>query len=131
MLLPEEVEAKATIPALRAMVAKRLLQKYGLTQQRVARLLGVTQAAISNYLRETRGAAYTLESNIVVTVMMDDLAKSLHAGADPITTLIKFHEASTYIKGRRFMCDLHQKLEPGLEVEKCHICDIPADPLVS
>ncbi|MBI4257754.1 MAG: helix-turn-helix domain-containing protein [Thaumarchaeota archaeon] len=127
MLLPEEVEAKATIPALRAMVAKRLLHKYGLTQQRTAKLLGVTQAAISNYMRETRGAAYTLESNVTVAVMMDDLAKSLYEGVDTITTLIKFHDASQYIKGNRFMCDLHQKLEPGLEVEKCHICDAPTN----
>src|SRR3990172_302279 len=122
MLLPEEVEARATIPAL---VAKRLIHYYGLKQHRVAKLLGVTQAAVSNYFRETRGSAYKLEETSTVLTMVDGVARQMLEGADQIAVLSKFHEVASYVKGRRLMCFIHQKLEPGLDVDRCHICDAP------
>ncbi len=124
MLLPEEVEAKATIPALRAMVARRLVNRYGLTQQRVACLLGVTQASVSNYLREVRGSTFKIEETPRIGEMLDDIARQLVEGADKVITIAKFHEACRYIKSKRLMCVIHQKLEPALEIDKCHVCDI-------
>jgi len=41
---------KLTIPAARAAVAKALNKKYEMSQQQIARSLGVAQAAISKYL---------------------------------------------------------------------------------
>ena len=55
MLLPAEIETKTSVPALRALVAKRLIKEYNFSQKDTAKLIGVTQAAISNYLRGTRG----------------------------------------------------------------------------
>ena len=52
---PCELSAKYVIPALRLMIAKKLIEKYGLTQSEVAKLLGVTQPSISHYLNSKRG----------------------------------------------------------------------------
>ena len=41
---------KLTIPAARAAVAKALDKKYAMSQQQIAKSLGVAQAAISKYL---------------------------------------------------------------------------------
>ncbi len=43
------------LPLLRALVAKELVEKYGMTQQEAAKLLNVTQGAVSQYLRGVRG----------------------------------------------------------------------------
>lgn len=52
---PCELSAKYVIPALRLMIAKKLIEKHGLTQSEVAKLLGVTQPSISHYLNSKRG----------------------------------------------------------------------------
>ena len=55
MLLPAEIETKTSIPALRALIAKKLIGVHKMNQKQAANSLGVTQAAISNYMRGTRG----------------------------------------------------------------------------
>ena len=57
MILPEELASKSVIPAIRALVVKRLVEEHNMTQQEAAKLLGVTQPAVSKYLHEKRGAA--------------------------------------------------------------------------
>jgi uncharacterized protein len=48
MLLPSEIESKSLIPAIRAILSKRLIRDYDLKEETVAKLLGITQAAVSN-----------------------------------------------------------------------------------
>src|SRR5208337_4443955 len=60
MILPEELASKSVIPAIRALIVKRLVEDHGMTQQEAAKLLGVTQPAVSKYLHEKRGAAIRL-----------------------------------------------------------------------
>ena len=55
MTLPCEVIARRVLPALRAMIARELVEKHGLAQSEVASLLGVTQASVSHYLSAKRG----------------------------------------------------------------------------
>ena len=52
MLLPAEIESKSLIPALRAILAKDLAKKHNIREDEISRMLGVTQAAVSNYIRE-------------------------------------------------------------------------------
>lgn len=60
MILPEELASKSVIPAIRALIVKRLVVEHGMTQQEAAKLLGVTQPAVSKYLHQKRGAAIRL-----------------------------------------------------------------------
>jgi len=50
-----EVVVQDVLPAVRAIVARQLVEKHKLTQQAAAEKLGVTQAAVSQYSRELRG----------------------------------------------------------------------------
>ena len=68
MLTPCEVAVKCVIPVLRSMTAKVLTRKYGLTQKKTGDLLGITQAAVSQYLRKTRGIALDLEEDEEIDV---------------------------------------------------------------
>jgi len=52
---PCEISARYIIPALRLMIAKKLIEEHNLTQAEVAELLGVTQPSISHYLNSKRG----------------------------------------------------------------------------
>ncbi|HVD36999.1 MAG TPA: helix-turn-helix domain-containing protein, partial [Nitrososphaeraceae archaeon] len=80
MLLPAEIEAKSLIPAIRSILARKLINDYGLKEELVAKVLGVTQAAISNYVRGTRGDVdliSKLGSVDHVIAMIDDIARDL------------------------------------------------------
>lgn len=50
----EEI-VKGYLPTIRSLIAKQLTTQYGLSQIQVAKKLGTTQAAISQYLSSRRG----------------------------------------------------------------------------
>jgi predicted transcriptional regulator len=55
MKTPCEDIIKEIIPTIRALIAKDLCSKYGFTQIEAAKKLGITQAAISQYISLKRG----------------------------------------------------------------------------
>jgi uncharacterized protein len=124
LISPYEIVAKSALPALRAMVAKRLQGDYHLTQQQVAERLGVTQASVSNYARKTRGMMVNLESDNTVAKAADMIAKELSAdNADQRGALRSMTEVLDYIRFNKMMCNLHGDLEPGFPVEGCDACE--------
>ena len=74
MINPYEIVSKSALPALRAMVSRRLRERYDLTQQEIATRLGVTQASISNYARRARGVMINLEMDSTVAKAADRVA---------------------------------------------------------
>jgi predicted transcriptional regulator len=55
ILFPCEIAAKYVLPAIRAALAIVLTEEYGFTSYRVAKLLNLTPAAITNYKKGKRG----------------------------------------------------------------------------
>jgi len=124
MINPYEIVSRSALPALRAMVAKRLLSSYHLTQQQAASRLGVTQASISNYNRKTRGVMINLETDPTVARAADRIARTLSASdPDQRDALRAMTDVCDYIRMSHMMCTLHGELEPGFPVEGCYACD--------
>ena len=124
LISPYEIVAKSALPALRAMVARRLQEDFHLTQQQVARRLGVTQASISNYARKTRGVMVNLESDGTVAKAADKIANELSSEhPDNREALRAMTEVLDYIRFNRLMCSLHGDLEPGFPTEGCYACE--------
>ena len=71
---PCEVALWHILPCIRACLARELV-KMDLTQQRVADILGITQAAVSQYIGEKRGKFRTKDNQAYRLV--EDLAKDL------------------------------------------------------
>lgn len=82
MKYPCEVVVRYFLPAYRSLIAKKMIEDYGLTQVAAAKKLGTTQAAISYYLSSKRGEKYIrqLESNPQIRSTIDEIAKKLAAG---------------------------------------------------
>src|SRR2546428_6952349 len=102
MLLPSEIEDKSLIPAVRAILAKKLIREYSLKEEDVAKVLGITQAAVSNYVRGTRGdieLISKLESVREVIRMIDAIARALSTNkAYTPRTLAKSSALASYIR---------------------------------
>ncbi len=122
MIIPCEVAAKSVIPALRAMVARELMQDYGMKQELIAEKLGVTQAAVSKYRHQVRGEAVELEVAEEVQRMSSDIAATLAGSPDPIQVSQKFCQACTDIRALGLMCETCRKVDPAWDVEHCTIC---------
>jgi hypothetical protein len=78
---PCEQFATEFLPALRAKVAKTLIDVYGFTQSEAAKRIGTTQPAVSQYRSEQRGKSRILGSNPVVSSAVERLARMAAEGA--------------------------------------------------
>ena len=124
MILPEELASKSVIPAIRALIVKRLVEDHGMTQQEAAKLLGVTQPAVSKYLHEKRGAAIRLIDIREIDQATTEIAEMVSTQkAQPIEVMSRIEAACEYVRRNRYMCDLHKKLEPGMDIDSCHVCE--------
>ena len=127
MLLPAEIESKTLIPALRAILAKNLAEKYHIREDEISKLLGVTQAAVSNYIRGTRGDPKLIEKlqqEKQVAEMIDDISESLSSDkAYTPSSLSKFIGLCNYIKSSLLICDIHHNLESNIDDEICKECE--------
>ena len=124
MLLPAEIETKTSVPALRALVAKKLIQDHAFSQKETAELIGVTQAAISNYLRGTRGNLTSLGDDERIKNIVSQITIMMVEKHDLSDIISKFNEACLIIRSSRLLCDIHKKLEPSLDVDNCHVCEM-------
>jgi len=124
MILPEELASKSVIPAIRALIVKRLVEEHDMTQQEAAKLLGVTQPAVSKYLHQKRGAAIRLGGINEIERATGEIAEmvSTHK-AEPAAVMSKIEEVCDYVRRNRYMCDLHKRLEPEFDVNSCHVCE--------
>ena len=127
MLLPAEIESKTLIPALRAIIAKTLAEKHEIREENISKMLGVTQAAISNYIRGTRGDPELIKKLLAekqVSEMLDDICDNLSSDkAYTPSSLSKFIGLCNYIKSSLLICDIHHNLESDIDEAICKECE--------
>ena len=123
MTIPCELAVKSIIPAFRALVAKELIESYQLKQESVADLLGITQAAVSQYTRSVRGRALNLDDIEEIGVIVKELAAALSMSSLTLKEINqRFCEACRIAREARIICDLHKRLDPKFNIEECSAC---------
>ncbi len=127
MLLPAEIESKTLIPALRAILAKKLAVDHKIREDEISKMLGVTQAAISNYIRGTRGDPKLIQKLLAeeqVSKLVEELSDSLASDmAYTPSSLSKFIGLCNYIKSSLLICDIHHNLEADIDEQVCKECE--------
>lgn len=127
MLLPAEIESKTLIPALRAILAKKLADEHKIREDEISKMLGVTQAAISNYIRGTRGDPKLIQKLIAdtqVSEMIKELSDRLASDmAYTPSSLAKFISLCNYIKSSLLICEIHHNLETNIDEAICKECE--------
>jgi len=127
MLLPAEIESKTLIPALRAILSKKLAEDHKIREDEISKMLGVTQAAVSNYIRGTRGDPQLIQK----LLSEEQVAKLINELCDSLTTdmaytpssLAKFIGLCNYIKSSLLICDIHHNLESDIDEKVCKECE--------
>ncbi|MGB9740790.1 MAG: transcriptional regulator [Candidatus Bathyarchaeia archaeon] len=124
MLVPCEIAVKCLLPAMRAIIAKELTTTHNLKQAEAAKLLGVSQPAISLYYRRLRGKAIDLENDADVMKIIKEFADSLVC-SNTMTheeSMKKFCEICKLVRAKGLMCELHKIFDPQIDVRKCGLC---------
>ncbi len=114
-MLPQEIEVWYVLPALRCQMAKSFLEQ-GLSQKQTAKTLGVTEAAVSQYVHSKR--AQNVEFGDGFKAKIKAACRGVSEGK---TTA---YEAVQYLvrdfKESKQLCELHHSLE-GVP-QDCTIC---------
>jgi predicted transcriptional regulator len=117
-----ETVSQFLLPTMRALIAKNLMVKYKLTQQDVASKLGVTQSAISQYMRDLRGFKIkSIEKDENINKEIENFAGRIASGElNTLAALDAFCDICRSIRKKKLICDIHIKVSP--ELENCNVC---------
>ena len=123
MIIPCEIAVKSVIPAMRALMAKELVEKHGLRQDEVAELLGISQSAVSKYTRKVRGHVIEISEVEEVQPLINKMIGLLVSGTcQRREFLIIFCQTCSTIRKTRVMCPFCQKADPTIDIEECGLC---------
>ena len=117
MKTPKEIELWFVIQALRREIARELSETHELSQKDIAKILGVTEAAVSQYRKDKRGKNVALSEDVVAKVK-ESTAKivELHTAVFSET-----QKLSRYIRDSHNICDIHRMMDESVP-EACEEC---------
>ncbi len=119
---PSEIIVEQFIPTARAKLAEEMKAR-GFTQQEIADVLGVTQAAVSRYVRGDVPIAEELSSHRkfqrTITRIADGYEKST---IDDYEVLGEFIELIQDFEDRGPICEIHEAEMPALQGLGCDLC---------
>jgi len=120
-----EVIVTTILPAIRSIITKELLSGYHLTQKQAADLLGLTQPAVSQYYRESRGfKVKILEKQPKIMKMIDNLTKDIAAERiTPKEIQTRFCSICKSVRESKTICHLHEDIYPS--IAPCSECPNP------
>jgi hypothetical protein len=105
------------------LIARELVDSYDLNQMQIAKLLGITQPAVSNYLSLLRGEAEkafdTTEVKEVARTMAKELTEGRLSMSQSIYTLCRL---CIRLRSAGVTCSLHKEAVPELSAEECKVC---------
>jgi len=116
-VMPQEIEVWYLIPALRKEFARIFIKDYGLTQKNAAEILGITGAAISQYLSLKRGNDIKFSKK-----ELSEIKKSADRVIKNPETLIKnLYNLCISLRKSKVICQLHKEHDKSIP-KNCDVC---------
>jgi predicted transcriptional regulator len=123
LILPCEVAVRSVIPAVKALMAKELIEQQGLKQDQVAEILGISQSAVSKYSRKVRGHAIKVDDIEEIQPFINDMLNLLLDRKSQSGELLHlFCRTCVAIRKTSLMCAFCQKSDPTIIIEECRFC---------
>ena len=114
--MPQEIEVWYILPALRREMAKTMIKDYDLSQRDAARILGVTEAAISQYVNEKRAKNVSFDKK-TLSLIKSSVQRIISNEHELLNELYKL---SDFLKKSELVCQIHKKYDHNVP----HSCDI-------
>ena len=116
-IMPQEIEVWYLIPALRKELSRIFIKDYNLAQKKAAELLGISEAAVSQYVKEKRAKdiKFAKSELEIIKKTADKIVK------DKKNSMKYLYEACVTFRGSNTICNLHKKHNKDIPA-KCNIC---------
>jgi uncharacterized protein len=123
LILPCEVGVKTILPAVKAVMARSIVEKHGFNEKQTADLLGLSQSAISRYIGRERGNLLSIENTKEVLELIDQMVVQLIKDPQNKSKVLElFCKTCTTIREKGLMCPICQVGMPQNWAEKCFFC---------
>ena len=123
MLLPCEVGVKTILPAVKAIMARNIVEKHGLKEKETADILGLSQSAVSRYMTRGRGNLIEIENTVEVQLLIDQMVSLLVREPHKKREIMElFCQTCKTIREKGLMCNLCRKEMPKEWAEACVFC---------
>lgn len=114
---------KTVLPAVKAIMARQIVEKHGLNEKQTAELLGLSQSAVSRYVSKERGNLLTIENVTEVLALIDQMVTFLIKEPNNKTEFLKlFCQTCITIREKGLMCPYCQKEMSREWAENCFFC---------
>lgn len=124
MLLPCEVGVKTVLPAIKALMARDIVEKHGMKEKQVAEILGLSQSAISRYKTKDRGNIIILENEPEVQKLISQMTNFLIYEPHKKKEILElFCATCETIRKKGLMCQLCKEKMHKKWAESCTFCN--------
>lgn len=114
--LPQEIEVWYILPALRREFAKVFIKEHKLNQKRVAELLQITEAAVSQYISGKRASQVRFGKDVLAEIRKS--AKRVVKGDVQLFT--ELERISKHLTVKQVVCEMCRTSNAGLG--ECNVC---------
>lgn len=111
---PQEIEVWYILPAIRKELVVALKKK-GKPQKEIAKLLNITEAAVSQYVSEKRAKEISFPQEV-----KEFIEKSAEKIVDSESAFHQIQKINDFIKKSKALCQLHAQIEGDLK--GCDVC---------
>ena len=124
MQLPCEAGVKIVVPAVRAVLSAKLINQHGMNESQAAKILGLSQSAISRYKSKNRGNLLKIDSDPDIQFLLDQMIQLLLNGKSIETFKILdiFCKTCVLVREKGLLCSFCQKKMPMQKTEICTFC---------
>ena len=117
--MPQEIEVRYILPSIRRELARIFIQGHKLSQKEAANLLGLTEAAISQYKHSKRAKEVVFSDNVINEIKVS-ADRILADKLNKQRVIAEMYRISNLTKVRQILCDIHRSQSKDLE--NCSIC---------
>jgi hypothetical protein len=116
-IMPQEIEVWYLIPALRRELARIFIKNHGLNQKKAAEILGITEAAISQYFNSKRGNEIKFSRNEIEKI--EKSAEEILR--NPKKVMKELYDLCVELRETKVICDLHRNRDKSVP-KNCDVC---------
>ena len=118
-IMPQDIEVRYILPAIRRELARIFIQEHKLNQKEAAKILGLTEAAVSQYQHSKRAKEVVFSNNIVDEIKAS-ANRILGEKSNKQRLIAETYRISNLATVKQILCDIHRAQSKDLE--NCNVC---------